>query len=249
MGGFHILVPARLASTRLPNKPLADIGGQAMIVRVAQQAALSNAKSVHVACDDEAIARACESANIRFVMTRKDHVSGTDRLAEAAEKLGFLDNNIVVNVQGDEPFVEPMLVNQVANLLEADADAVMSTAAHAITDADELANPNIVKVVVDAKSNALYFSRACIPYNRDGATSNHAPVLRHMGLYGYRAGFLKQFTSLAPSPLEQAEVLEQLRALWHGYSIKVAIATSASPPGVDTPDDLVAAQQEWIRRN
>jgi 3-deoxy-manno-octulosonate cytidylyltransferase (CMP-KDO synthetase) len=219
-----------------------------MIVRVAQQAALSDARSVHVACDDERIAIACERANIKFVMTRTDHVSGTDRLAEASEKLNFLAEDIVVNVQGDEPFVEPLLVNEVANLLEADVSAVMATAAHKIIHAEDLTNPNIVKVVVNTFGNALYFSRACIPYARDSTTPLQVPVLRHLGLYAYRTDFLRQFTTLVPAPLEQAEMLEQLRALWYGFSIKVAIAQFASPAGVDTPDDLVAAQQEWMRR-
>jgi 3-deoxy-manno-octulosonate cytidylyltransferase (CMP-KDO synthetase) len=245
---FHILIPARLASTRLPNKPMADIGGLPMIVRVAQQAALSDAASVVVAGDDPIILDACQSANITSVLTRVDHESGTDRLAQAAEILNFNDDDVVVNVQGDEPFIEPELINAVANLLETDKEAAMSTAAHAISSAADLANHNIVKVVIDAKANALYFSRACIPHARDGLQPAALPVLRHMGIYAYRVAFLKRFKDLQPAPIERMEMLEQLRALWHGYRIKVTVAPHASPAGVDTPEDLVLAQALWAQR-
>jgi 3-deoxy-manno-octulosonate cytidylyltransferase (CMP-KDO synthetase) len=246
--GFHVLIPARLASTRLPDKPLADIGGEPMIVRVAQQVAKSRAASIVVATDNVTIAKACGSANIKCVLTRDDHTSGTDRLAEAAQLLGLLDDDIVVNVQGDEPFIEPELINAVANLLETDAAAAMSTAAHPIFLAHELSNTNIVKVVCDISQNALYFSRACIPFDRDNSNKIGFPVLRHMGIYAYRVGFLKKFALLPPAPIEQLEMLEQLRALWNGYKIKVSIAKGASPAGVDTPDDLLAAQKEWLNR-
>jgi 3-deoxy-manno-octulosonate cytidylyltransferase (CMP-KDO synthetase) len=246
--GFHVLIPARLASTRLPNKPLADIGGAPMIVRVAQQVAKSQAASIVVAADNARIASACTSANVRCVLTREDHTSGTDRLAEAAQLLGLHDDDIVVNVQGDEPFIEPDLINAVANLLETDKTAAMSTAAHPISLPHELSNPNIVKVVCDIAQNALYFSRACIPFDRDNSGKIALPVLRHMGIYAYRVGFLKKFALLPPAPIEQLEMLEQLRALWNGYKIKVSIAQGASPAGVDTPDDLLAAQQEWLNR-
>jgi 3-deoxy-manno-octulosonate cytidylyltransferase (CMP-KDO synthetase) len=245
---FHVLIPARLASTRLPNKPMADIGGQPMIVRVAQQAALSSALSVVVAGDDPIILEACQRANIKCVLTRVDHESGTDRLAQAAEILELSDDAVVVNVQGDEPFIEPELINSVASLLETDKDASMSTAAHAISSAADLANHNIVKVVTDAQANALYFSRACIPHARDVAAQNPLPVLRHMGIYAYRVEFLKRFRSLPPAPIERMEMLEQLRALWHGYRIKVTVAAHASPPGVDTREDLAFAQALWSQR-
>jgi 3-deoxy-manno-octulosonate cytidylyltransferase (CMP-KDO synthetase) len=246
--GFHVLIPARLSSTRLPNKPLADIGGAPMIVRVAQQVAKSRAATVVVAADSQIIANACASAGVRCVLTRDNHTSGTDRLAEAAQLLGLQDNDIVVNVQGDEPFIEPELINSVASLLEADNEAAMSTAAHPISLPHELANPNIVKVVCDRGHNALYFSRACIPFDRDNSGQIALPVLRHMGIYAYRVGFLKKFALLPPAPIEQLEMLEQLRALWNGYKIKVSIAQGASPAGVDTPDDLLQAQKEWRNR-
>jgi 3-deoxy-manno-octulosonate cytidylyltransferase (CMP-KDO synthetase) len=246
--GFHVLIPARLTSTRLPDKPMADIGGAPMIVRVAQQVAKSRAIGIVVAADSERIEEACALAGVRSVLTRQDHASGTDRLSEAAQILGLNDDDIVVNVQGDEPFIEPELINAVANLLEADKTAAMSTAAHPIFIAHELSNPNIVKVVCDNAQNALYFSRACIPFNRDANSTIALPVLRHMGIYAYRVGFLKKFALLPPAPIEQLEMLEQLRALWNGYKIKVSIAQGASPAGVDTPDDLVAARQEWLNR-
>jgi 3-deoxy-manno-octulosonate cytidylyltransferase (CMP-KDO synthetase) len=250
MATFTVLIPARLASTRLPNKPLADIGGSPMIVRVAQQAALSGAAQVVVAGDDPLIHQACTLASVAYVMTRVDHESGTDRLAEAAIALNLKDNDIIVNVQGDEPFIEPELIHEVANLLETDAAAAMSTAAHAINDESELNNPNIVKVVVNQAGNAMYFSRACIPHERNKTDAmSPVPVLRHMGIYAYRVGFLKQFKQLPPAPLERMEMLEQLRALWHGHAIKVFTAAGPSPAGVDTPDDLVAAQHEWAKRH
>jgi 3-deoxy-manno-octulosonate cytidylyltransferase (CMP-KDO synthetase) len=246
--GFHVLIPARLASTRLPNKPLADIGGAPMIVRVAQQVDKSQAASVVVAADHFSIMTACANANVSCVLTREDHTSGTDRLAEAAQLLGLQDDDIVVNVQGDEPFIEPELINAVANLLETDSTAAMSTAAHPISLAYELSNTNIVKVVCDVAQNALYFSRACIPFDRDRQGHIAYPVLRHMGIYAYRVGFLKKFTLLPPAPIEQLEMLEQLRALWNGYKIKVSVAKGASPAGVDTQEDLLAARQEWLNR-
>jgi 3-deoxy-manno-octulosonate cytidylyltransferase (CMP-KDO synthetase) len=246
--GFHVLIPARLASTRLPNKPMADIGGAPMIVRVAQQVAKSRAISTVVAADSESIVEACALAGVRSVLTRQDHASGTDRLSEAAQILKLEDDDIVVNVQGDEPFIDPELINAVANLLETDKTVAMSTAAHPIFIAHELSNPNIVKVVCDNAQNALYFSRACIPFNRDSNNTIALPVLRHMGIYAYRVGFLKKFALLPPAPIEQLEMLEQLRALWNGYKIKVSIAQGASPAGVDTPDDLLAARQEWLNR-
>jgi 3-deoxy-manno-octulosonate cytidylyltransferase (CMP-KDO synthetase) len=234
---FTVLIPARLASTRLPNKPLADIAGLPMIVRVAQRAALSAAARVVVACDSAKIADVCTAHGISAVLTKPDHPSGSDRLAQACDLLGLADDEVVVNVQGDEPLIDPALINAVAQVLSLQPLASMGTAAHAISDAADLNNPNVVKVVLDAASNALYFSRSLIPYNRD----NHADApqpLRHVGIYSYRVGFLKQFPKLPQAPIEVSESLEQLRALWHGHRIAVHIAASAPGPGVDTPQDL-----------
>lgn len=238
---FHVLIPARLASTRLPNKPLADIAGLPMVVRVAQRALAAGAAQVAVACDDGRIAAACAAHGVRAVMTRRDHVSGSDRLAEAATLLGLPDEAIVVNLQGDEPLIEPALLRACAELLAARPDCVMSTVAHVIDEAAEFRNPNVVKLVMDAQQRALYFSRAPIPWWRDGpepATPAEGSVLRHVGLYGYRAGFLRRFPTLPPSPLEQLESLEQLRVLWHGERIAVHVAEQRPGPGVDTPEDL-----------
>jgi 3-deoxy-manno-octulosonate cytidylyltransferase (CMP-KDO synthetase) len=241
---FSVLIPARLASTRLPNKPLADIAGLPMVVRVAERAALSQASQVVVAADDEAIVRACEEHGVRAVLTRKNHPSGSDRLAEACEQLGLDGDARVVNVQGDEPLVEPSLIDACAALLEERPDCVMSTVAHRIDNVADFANPNVVKVVLDAAGRALYFSRACIPWWRDGnaaagvqALPSPAP-LRHVGLYGYRAGFLRRFPALAPAPLERIESLEQLRVMWHGERIAVHVSDAAPGVGVDTPQDL-----------
>jgi len=230
---FHVVIPARFASTRFPGKPLIDLAGKPMVVRVCERASQSGAAAVHVATDDERIASAVRKHGFNVVMTRPDHPSGTDRLAEAAVALKLADADVVVNVQGDEPLIEPTLIRQVAERL---ADADMSTACHAIHDAASLANPNVVKVVLDAKGHALYFSRSRIPYPRDGE-----PVCyRHAGIYAYRVGFLKRYASLAPAPLEKAEALEQLRALWHGYRIAVVVSETDIPPGVDTPQDVDA---------
>jgi 3-deoxy-manno-octulosonate cytidylyltransferase (CMP-KDO synthetase) len=249
---FTILIPARLASTRLPNKPLADIAGLPMIVRVARQAARSNAAQVVVATDSEEVAAACKAHQTTSVMTRADHPSGSDRLSEACVQLGLADDAILVNVQGDEPLIDPELINAVADCLIARPDCAMSTAAHAITDASEWNNPNIVKVVLDAKNTALYFSRSLIPYDRDGKRNPPEAILdkasssaslailplRHIGIYAYRVGFLKKFPALAQAPIEQLEALEQLRALWHGERIAVHVSDKAAGIGVDTPEDL-----------
>ncbi len=236
-----MLIPARLASTRLPDKPLADIAGIPMVVRVAQRAALSGAARVVVAADDARIVAACEQHRVEALLTRSDHASGSDRLAEACTLLALADDQCVLNVQGDEPLIEPRLIDDVAHLLAERGDCVMSTAAHALSSADELANPNIVKVVLDAAGRALYFSRAPIPWWRDGrgpAVSPSLAPLRHIGLYGYRAGFLRRFPTLAQAPVEQVEALEQLRVLWHGERIAVHVTTHDPGPGVDTPEDL-----------
>ena len=233
---FHVIIPARYASSRFPGKPLADLAGKPMVVRVCERAAQSGAASVHVATDDERIAAAVRAAGHRIVMTRADHPSGTDRIAEAAGVLGLQDHEVVVNVQGDEPLISPALVSQVAALLGKLKDAAVSTACHASHDETALASPNVVKVVLDAQGYALYFSRSRIPYPRDGA----GLCYRHAGIYGYRVGFLKRYSALTPSPLEKTEALEQLRVLWHGYRIAVAVSELEIPPGVDTPQDLEA---------
>ncbi len=250
--GFVVLIPARLASTRLPDKPLADIAGKPMVVRVAERARLSSATRVVVATDSTAITRACADHGIDTVSTRADHPSGSDRLAEACEALGLADNEIVVNVQGDEPLIEPSLIDAVAALLAARAQASMSTAAHAIDSAAEFANPNVVKVVTDAQGLALYFSRAPIAWWRDGFASGidilpDPKPLRHIGIYAYRAAFLREFPRLPQSPLEVTEALEQLRALWHGHRIAVHIAASAPGPGVDTARDLERVRALFAR--
>jgi len=237
---FTVLIPARLASTRLPDKPLADIGGMPMIVRVAQRALASGAMRVVVAADDARIVDACAAHGIEALLTRTDHPSGSDRLAEACTQLALPDDAIVVNVQGDEPLIAPALIDAVATVLAMQRDAVMSTAAHAIETAEEFGNPNVVKVVLDARGHAMYFSRAPIPWWRDGAgavPTAQAP-LRHIGIYGYRAGFIRAFPHLAPAPVEATEALEQLRALWHGHRIAVHVSADNPGPGVDTPEDL-----------
>lgn len=242
-----VLIPARLASTRLPDKPLADIAGLPMVVRVARRAAQSTATRVVVAADHARIVDACSAHGVHAVSTRDDHPSGSDRLAEACEILGLDGDDIVVNVQGDEPLIAPELIDATATLLAARGDCVVSTAAHAIHDAADFGNPNIVKVVLDAASRALYFSRAPIPCWRDRPAAGEPPpdgaALRHVGIYGYRAGFLRAFPKLEPAPLERLEALEQLRVLWHGH--RIAVHVSSLPPGigVDTPEDL-----ERVRR-
>ena len=240
---FTVLVPARLASTRLPGKPLADIGGMPMIVRVARRALLSSASAVVVAADHADIVAACVAHGVQAVLTRDDHATGSDRLAEACTLLGLDGDTVVVNVQGDEPLIAPALIDACAALLSQRTDCVMSTAAHAIETQDELDNPNVVKVVLDAAGRALYFSRAPIPWWRDsraaGAASMSSPApLRHIGLYAYHAGFLRRFPTLPPSPLETIEALEQLRVLWHGERIAVHVSDVRPGPGVDTPSDL-----------
>jgi 3-deoxy-manno-octulosonate cytidylyltransferase (CMP-KDO synthetase) len=240
---FAVLIPARLASTRLPDKPLADIAGKPMVVRVAERAARSGADRVVVAADDARIVQACAAHGVAAVLTGKHHASGSDRLAEACERLGLQGDDMVVNVQGDEPLIDPELVRRCAELLNERPDCVMSTAAHPITELADFVNPNVVKVVLDAAGRALFFTRAPVPWWRDGfqagitALPTPAP-LRHLGLYGYRAGFLRRFPKLPPAPLEQCEALEQLRVLWHGERIAVHVAEHGPGPGVDTPQDL-----------
>jgi len=241
--GFTVLIPARLASTRLPDKPLADIAGLPMVVRVAERARRSAAIRVVVAADSQRIADACRAHGVEAVLTRVDHPSGSDRLAEACGQLGLDDGDVVVNVQGDEPLIDPSLIDAVASLLADRPQASMSTAAHAIDRVEEFTNPNVVKVVLQADGLALYFSRAPIPWWRDGFTQGVAALpeprpLRHVGIYGYRAGFLRAFPALPQAPVEHCEALEQLRALWHGHRIAVHVTDTAPGPGVDTPEDL-----------
>jgi 3-deoxy-manno-octulosonate cytidylyltransferase (CMP-KDO synthetase) len=248
---FTVLIPARLASTRLPRKVLADLGGVPMVVRVAQRAAQSHASRVVVAGDDAEIVAACAAHGVACVLTSTDHASGSDRLAEACDALAIDDEEIVVNVQGDEPLIEPELIDACADLLAARVDCVMSTAAHAIDDRADFENPNIVKVVLDAGGRALYFSRAMIPWPRDDASFPRqarpgAAPLRHVGLYAYRARFLRRFPRLTASPLETIEKLEQLRVLWHGERIAVHVSDARPAIGIDTPEDLARAQALFV---
>jgi 3-deoxy-manno-octulosonate cytidylyltransferase (CMP-KDO synthetase) len=246
-----VVIPARLASSRLPHKPLADIAGLPMVVRVAQRAQQSLAARVVVAADHQSILEACKAHGVLALLTRDDHPSGSDRLAETCQQLAWDDNTIVVNVQGDEPLMNPELINQVADLLAQRPEASMSTAAHTIDTVDEFANPNVVKVILDARQLAMYFSRAPIPWWRDGNLQGLAlpcpPPLRHIGIYAYRAGFLKKFPQLPPAPLETIEALEQMRALWHGYKIAVHVTQQAPGPGVDTLADLERVRALWTQ--
>jgi len=255
---FVALIPARRASSRLADKVLADIGGKPMVVRVAERAARSGATRVVVATDDSEIESVVQRHGFFTIMTRRDHASGTDRLAEAASLLGLVDDAMVVNVQGDEPLISPLLIGSVAAELAMRDDCAMATACHTLTDAADMFNPNIVKVVLDQRSTALYFSRATIPWARDAFASSGSrapameservipsglPIFRHMGIYAYRVAFLKQFPDLPPAPIEHFEALEQLRALWHGYRIAVLQTDSTPAPGVDTPEDLALVRK------
>jgi 3-deoxy-manno-octulosonate cytidylyltransferase (CMP-KDO synthetase) len=253
MTNFKVVVPARYASTRLPAKPLLDLGGKPMVVRVAERAMLSGAEEVWVATDHPDVVAAAEQRGLSVLMTRSDHPTGTDRLAEVVERRGWSDDTIVVNVQGDEPLIDPGLVAQTARQL-AESGADIATVAHPIDNADDFFNPSVVKVVCTAAGNALYFSRAPIPFARDHFAA--APgrdslppgmaAFRHIGLYAYRARFLRAYTRLTPSPLESLEALEQLRALWYGYRISVVISDHL--PSVDTPADA-ARMQEWYSKS
>ncbi|HTI17783.1 MAG TPA: 3-deoxy-manno-octulosonate cytidylyltransferase [Trinickia sp.] len=250
---FVVVVPARLASTRLPEKPLVDIAGKPMVVRVAERARASGAAQVFIASDAEPVLDVARAHGVEALLTRADHPSGTDRLAEVASRLNWSDDTIVVNVQGDEPLIDPALVRAVARHLAANPDCAIATAAHPIADAADVFNPNVVKVVLDARGRALYFSRAPIPWLRDAYQPHCSPktidigampapsasaTYRHIGLYAYRARFLRCYPQLAQAPIEQAEMLEQLRAMWHGERIAVLITHEAPAPGVDTPADL-----------
>ncbi len=246
---FRVVIPARYASSRLPGKPLADIGGRPMVVRVAERAAEAGADEAIIATDDERVLKAVEAAGYRALMTSAEHASGTDRLAEVAEILDCADDDIIVNVQGDEPLIAPSLIRECALCLTLHEQAAIATLAHPIFSTEDFRNPNVVKVVTDEQGYALYFSRAMIPWPRDAFAAAEVslpdgmPVLRHIGLYAYRAKFLREFAGLAPASLERFEMLEQLRALWHGYRIAVAVTPEAPGAGVDTPEDL-----ERVRR-
>jgi 3-deoxy-manno-octulosonate cytidylyltransferase (CMP-KDO synthetase) len=240
---FRVVIPARYASSRLPGKPLADIGGRAMVLHVLERALQAGAESVVVATDDLRVQEAVESAGYQALLTSPDHQSGTERLVEVAETLGWADDVLVVNVQGDEPLIDPALIREAARQLVLHDDAVMATLAHPIHDHADFVNPNVVKVVADEAGYALYFSRAPIPWPRDAfATQQPMPhelgALRHIGLYAYRAGFLRTYAGLASSPLERCEMLEQLRVLWHGHRISLGITPTAPAAGVDTAEDL-----------
>jgi len=245
---FRVVIPARYASSRLPGKPLVDIGGRPMVLRVLERALQAGAESVVVATDDARVRQAVEAAGYQALMTSADHQSGTERLVEVAETLGWPDDTLVVNVQGDEPLIEPELIREAARQLVLHDDAVMATLAHPIHDHADFINPNVVKVVADEAGYAVYFSRAPIPWPRD-AFAAHADMpqelgaLRHIGLYAYRAGFLRAYAGLAPSPLERHEMLEQLRVIWHGHRISLGITPTAPAPGVDTPEDLERVRQ------
>ena len=254
MTHFHVVIPARHASTRLPGKPLLPIAGKPMVIRVAQQAARSGAQQIWIATDHHAIANVVHEHGFKACLTRESHTSGTDRIAEVVEHQNWPDDTIVVNVQGDEPLMPPELINAVAEHLHQHPECAIATACHAIHDEAAMRNPNIVKVVLDKDSNALYFSRAPIPWPRDAfAQQQPLPdklqVLRHIGIYAYRASFLRAFGQLSPSGIEQFEALEQLRALYHGYKIGVFIAEQAPPSGVDTEQDLHTARQIFEESN
>jgi 3-deoxy-manno-octulosonate cytidylyltransferase (CMP-KDO synthetase) len=244
---FHVVVPARYASTRLPGKPLADIAGKPMVVRVVEAALKSSTTDVCVATDDERVRSAVMAHGHRAVMTRADHASGTDRIVETVDAMGWRDEEVVVNVQGDEPLIEPALIDAVADVLKVShcrTSTAMSTAAHPLASVADFFNPNVVKVVCDAAGRALYFSRAPIPWARDafakdrGALPENLGGLRHIGIYGYTCGFLREYGKLPPSSVEGIEALEQLRVLWHGHVIRVAVVDHPPQPGVDTPEDL-----------
>jgi 3-deoxy-manno-octulosonate cytidylyltransferase (CMP-KDO synthetase) len=246
---FTVIIPARLASTRLPNKPLADLGGKPMVVRVAERARASGAGRIVVATDHADILAACAAHGVEARMTRADHPSGTDRIAEVARELGLADDAVVVNLQGDEPLIAPALLAACAARIG--PDVPMATCAHPLDAVEDVFNPNVVKVVLDKAGRALYFSRATIPWHRDAFAASreslppgYAP-LRHIGLYAYSNAFLQAYPALEPAPLEQVEALEQLRVLWHGYPIAVHITDSAPPAGVDTPEDLARVQWHY----
>ncbi|WP_089138630.1 3-deoxy-manno-octulosonate cytidylyltransferase [Vibrio rumoiensis] len=238
---FTVVIPSRYQSSRLPGKPLADIAGKPMVQWVHQQALQAGAERVIVATDDARIEAVVKSFGGEVCMTSPDHQSGTERLAEVVEKMGIADDHIIVNVQGDEPLIPPSIIKQVADNL-ANSTAPMATLGVSIDESEEVFNPNVVKVVTDEQGYALYFSRASIPWDRDAWASDNKtirnPLMRHIGIYAYRAGFINTYINWQPSALEQIESLEQLRVLWYGEKIHVALAKEAPAAGVDTPEDL-----------
>ena len=240
---FIVVIPARYASTRFPGKPLIDLSGKPMVVRVAERASLSSATQVLVATDDARIAAACGDHGVVHVMTRNDHLTGTDRLSEVAASLNLPDDAVVVNVQGDEPLIPADVIDQVAAVLDANPSAAIATLCHAIDDVTDVTNPNVVKCIISEIGEAMYFSRAPIPFARDDwrhgidCLPAGLPMYRHIGLYAYRAGFLRRFPQLSIPAVERFEALEQLRALAHGFRIAVAVVEAALPPGIDTPED------------
>jgi 3-deoxy-manno-octulosonate cytidylyltransferase (CMP-KDO synthetase) len=251
---FSVIIPSRYASSRFPGKPLADLGGKPMVVRVAERAAKSGADEIIVATDHAEIARTVEAHGYTAVMTRADHATGTDRIAEVVRTQRYGARHVVVNVQGDEPLIPPTLIRKVAENLSTHRAAAIATACHPIRAAAEFSNPNTVKVVLDNAGYALYFSRAPIPYARDEFAHGikrvppKLPVFRHLGIYAYRCGFLNAFSKLAPAPIEEFEALEQLRALAHGFRISVAVTRNAPHPGVDTPADLARIRRKFSVR-
>ena len=247
---FHVVIPARFASTRLPGKPLLPIAGKPIVVRVAEQAAKSGAQQIWIATDHQPILAVAHEHGFKACLTHAHHQSGTDRIAEVAEQHDWPGDTIVVNVQGDEPLIPPALIRAVAQHLHDHPECAIATACHPIHDEAAMRNPNIVKAVLDKDGNALYFSRAAIPWPRDAFAQNAAlpdnlTVLRHIGIYAYRVSFLRAYSQLAPAAIEQVEALEQLRALWHGYKIGVTITQEAPPAGVDTEADLHAARNTF----
>ncbi|MGH8671079.1 MAG: 3-deoxy-manno-octulosonate cytidylyltransferase [Burkholderiales bacterium] len=243
MTGFTVVIPARYASTRLPGKPLLEIAGKPMVIWVGERALASGADAVYIATDHEQVADTVRKYSMRVCMTRGEHASGTDRIAEAADQLRLPDDAVIVNVQGDEPLVSPRLISDLAAQAHTHPAAAVCTVCHRILDRASMFDLNQVKVVLDHAGYALYFSRAPIPYARDAFAAGEQPppempVYRHVGMYAYRAGFLRSFTKLQQAPIERFEALEQLRVLWHGYRIHVAVSEHAPAAGVDTPQDL-----------
>ncbi|MFK8030516.1 MAG: 3-deoxy-manno-octulosonate cytidylyltransferase [Gammaproteobacteria bacterium] len=244
---FNVVIPARYASTRLPGKPLSDIGGAPMVVRTVEQVIRSGASEIVVATDDQRVLEACTDAGVDAMMTSADHRSGTDRMFEVVEARGWSNDQIVINVQGDEPFIPPDSIVQVAELLQ-NGKAQIATLATPVS-ASALTDPNVVKVVRSANDTAIYFSRAAVPMRRDDVNENQVEPLRHIGIYGYRSEALKLFAEAGCCELELHEQLEQLRALWHGWPISVGLARTIPEPGVDTPDDLANARDYFNRLN
>lgn len=255
---FKVIIPARYASSRLPAKPLADLAGKPMVVRVMERALAAGAEEVWIATDHEEVAQAVRHAGGQVLMTRSDHPSGTDRLGEVVDTLDWDDNAIIVNVQGDEPLIEPAIIARCAQALAGDSEAAIATAAHAIHTLEDFLNPAVVKLISDVHGRAMYFSRAPIPWPRDafaaglpskGKLPTWLKPARHVGLYAYRASFLRAYARLAPSPIENVEMLEQLRAMWHGYKIRVVMLDAAPPGGVDTPEDLARVRAIFENAN